>query len=148
MEKEIKREARKQYFRYFRVWFIAIVLLLGLTVEICLFPEPLAICLVIPLELIVLYLLISPFFGYVELRENTVFIKFGLILKKEIPFSVIRGAERVVKTSSDSIISLKTAFEHINIKYNRYDVVSVSIKDGDVFIAEIEKIIMDKQPTA
>jgi len=130
------------------IFIIAIVLLLGLTVEICLFPEPLAICLVIPLELIVLYLLISPFFGYVELRENTVFIKFGLILKKEIPFSVIRGAERVVKTSSDSIISLKTAFEHINIKYNRYDVVSVSIKDGDVFIAEIEKIIMDKQPTA
>ena len=95
-----------------------------------------------------LYILISPFFGYVELRENTVFIKFGLILKKEIPFSVIRGAERVVKTSSDSIISLKTAFEHINIKYNRYDVVSVSIKDGDEFIAEIEKIIMDKQPTS
>ena len=128
------------------IFIIAIVLLLGLTVEICLFPEPLAICLVIPLELIVLYLLISPFFGYVELRENTVFIKFGLILKKEIPFSVIRGAERVVKTSSDSIISLKTAFEHINIKYNRYDVVSVSIKDGDEFIAELEKIIMDKQP--
>ena len=130
------------------IFIIAIVLMLGLTVEICLFPEPLAICLVIPLELIMLYILISPFFGYVELRENTVFIKFGLILKKEIPFSVIRGAERVVKTSSDSIISLKTAFEHINIKYNRYDVVSVSIKDGDVFIAEIEKIIMDKQPTS
>ena len=130
------------------IFIIAIVLMLGLTVEICLFPEPLAICLVIPLELIMLYILISPFFGYVELRENTVFIKFGLILKKEIPFSVIRGAERVVKTSSDSIISLKTAFEHINIKYNRYDVVSVSIKDGDEFIAEIEKIIMDKQPTS
>ena len=130
------------------IFGIVVTILLGLTVWVFLFPEPVAIGLTILIDLAILYLLLSPLFGYVELRENTVFIKFGLILKKEIPFSVIRGAERVVKTSSDSIISLKTAFEHINIKYNRYDVVSVSIKDGDVFIAEIEKIIMDKQPTS
>ena len=128
------------------IFGIVATILLGLTVWVFLFPEPVAIGLTIFIDLAILYLLLSPLFGYVELRENTVFIKFGLIMKKAIPYTAIRRAEKVIKITADSLISLKTAFEHINIKYNRYDVVSVSIKDGDEFIAELEKIIMDKQP--
>ena len=42
-------------------------------------------------DVFVLFFIISPLFGYVELREDSLFIKYGLILKKEIPYEKIRG---------------------------------------------------------
>ena len=44
--------------------------------------EPSTLFLMIPIDLLVAYFLISPLFGYVELREDTIFIKFGFFLKR------------------------------------------------------------------
>ena len=39
------------------------------------------------------------------------------------------------------MLSLKNSYDHINIKYNFYDVTTVSLKDEDAFIAELSKRI-------
>ena len=101
--------------------------------------EPTALFVMIPTDLFVLYFLLSPLFGYVELRKDTVFIRFGFILKREIPYKKIRGITKERKFYSDSMLSLKNAMEHVNIKYNTFDMISVSIIDGDGFIRELEK---------
>ena len=92
---------------------------------------------VIPVDVLVYYILVSPLFGYVELREDTVFIKFGFILKKEIPYRKIRGAVKERRTYSDSILALKNALEHVNIKYNTFDIVTVSVVGNDRLIEEL-----------
>ena len=43
-----------------------------------------ALFIIIPVDLTVVYLLISPLFGYAELREDSLFIKYGLLLKKDV----------------------------------------------------------------
>ena len=101
--------------------------------------EPTALFVMIPTDLFVLYFLLSPLFGYVELRKDTVFIRFGFILKREIPYKKIRGITKERKFYSDSMLSLKNAMEHINIKYNTFDVISVSVADEEDFIRELEK---------
>ena len=101
--------------------------------------EPTALFVMIPTDLFVLYFLVSPLCGYVELRKDTVFIRFGFILKREIPYKKICGITKERKFYSDSMLSLKNAMEHINVKYNTFDMISVSIIDGDGFIRELEK---------
>ncbi len=101
-----------------------------------------ALIITVAVDLFVLYFFVSPLFGYVELREETVFIKFGLIMEREIPYKKIRGLEKERKFYSDSMLSLKNAFEHINIKYDTFDVVTISVKDNDEFIREIEAEFM------
>ena len=88
---------------------------------------------------IILYLFISPLFGYVELREGSVFIKYGLFLSKEIPYSSIRGVQKEKKFYCDSMLSLKSALEHVNIKYGKFDVTTVSVKTNDALIKDIEE---------
>ena len=100
---------------------------------------PISLLVTIPVDLLVAYFLVSPFFGYVELRENSVFVKFGLILKKEIPYSKIRKIQRDRRIYSESIMSLKNALDHVNIRYNACDVVTVSVIDLDSFIDELNK---------
>ena len=101
--------------------------------------EPKTLFWTVPVLVFVSYFLISPFFGYVELRESTLFIKYGLILKKEIPYGKIRKLERGKSVISDCMMSLKTALYHVNIKYNIFDVTCVSVKDNDSFIEELKK---------
>lgn len=120
-------------------WIILIptcLLLLSVTV-IAVF-EPLALVLTLLVDIFTLYFLISPLFGYVELREETLFVKFGFFMKREIPYSKIRGVSRERKFYSDSMLSLKNSFEHVNIKYNSFDMLSVSVVGNDELIAEIE----------
>ena len=120
-------------------WIILIptcLLLLSVTV-IAVF-EPLALVLTLLVDIFTLYFLISPLFGYVELREKTLFVKFGFFMKREIPYSKIRGVSRERKFYSDSMLSLKNSFEHVNIKYNSFDMLSVSVVGNDELIAEIE----------
>lgn len=88
--------------------------------------------------LFVSYFLISPCFGYVELRENTLFIKFGFFMKREIPYSCIRDLERKRTVIADSMLSLKNAMDHVNIKHNRFDLFSVSVQDEDLFIEDLK----------
>ena len=87
--------------------------------------------------LFVNYFIVSPMLGYVELRDESLYIRFGFILKREIPYSKIRGIDRHRKFYADSMISLKNALEHVNVKYNSFDMVSLSVKDEDDFITEL-----------
>lgn len=91
----------------------------------------------IPLSLFVSYFFVSPFFGYAELRETTLFIRFGFFLRKEIPYRQIREVRKERKFYSESMMSLKNAFEHVNIKYNAFDVTTVSVKDNDELMREL-----------
>ena len=103
------------------------------------FPSPLALFIMVLSDLLVLYFLLSPLFGYVELREECLFIKYGLLLKKKIPYNKIRGVERKRSFYSESMMSLKNSFEHLNIKYNTFDVTSVSVKENGELLAELER---------
>ena len=85
------------------------------------------------------FFLISPCFGYVELREETRFVKFGFFLKREIPYKSIRGIEKKHTAIADSMLSLKNAMDHVNVKYGSFDCTSVSIMDEDAMIEEIKK---------
>ena len=124
---------------------IALVLSLGATALTVVYFAPFGLAVMILCDLLVSYFLVSAFVGYVELREETVFIKFGFFLKKEIPYNKIRRVERCRKIYSESIVSLKGSLEHIDIRYNTYDVVSVSVVDNDALIAEIEKRRSEKK---
>lgn len=110
-------------------------LMIGFTVLA--FFEPSALFVVLPVDVLVVYFLISPLFGYVELRGETVFIKFGFFMSREIPYAKIRGASKSRRWYSDSMMSLKNAMEHVNIKYNTFDMVSVSVVGNDELIDEI-----------
>ena len=103
--------------------------------------SPVALLIVLPIYLLVVYHLISPLFGYVELRENSLYVKYGLFIKKEIPYSKIRGVAKGRGFYSESMLSLKCAIEHVNIKYNAFDMTTVSVVDNDTFISELNKKI-------
>ena len=85
------------------------------------------------------YFLISPCFGYVELREETVFFKFGLIMKREVPYARIRKLEKRRTAIAESMLSLKNAMEHVNVKFNSFDCYSVSVKENEELIEELKK---------
>ena len=120
-------------------WFITVPTLFSLVcVTVLCAANKTVLLLAILMDLTVIYLIVSPLFGYVELREKTVLIKFGFILKREIPYSSVRGAVKDRGIWSESMISLKNAMEHINIKYNSFDVVTVSVTDNDGFIEELK----------
>ena len=120
-------------------------ILLALTSALCLptviitaLSAPLTLTLTLPVTLFAGYFFVSPLFGYVELRQSTVFIKYGFFLKKEIAYSSIRSLEIQRRFYSDSMLSLKQAMEHINIKYARFDITSVSVTDNRRLLEEIE----------
>lgn len=119
-------------------WIITlptVVLMIALTVFSAV--APLALIITILADIFVAYFLVSPLFGYVELRENTIFVKFGLLLNREIPYSKIRSIKKVRRWYSDSMLSLKCSLDHINIKYNSFDVMDVSVTDNDSLISEL-----------
>ena len=96
-----------------------------------------ALFIMAPIVLFVNYFFISPLFGYVELREKELFIKFGFFMKRSIPYRKIRALEKQRKFYSESMLSLKNAIEHVNIKYNKFDVMTVSVKNNDEFMREV-----------
>ena len=100
-----------------------------------------SLILMLGIDIFIFYFLFSSISGYVEIREDYLYIKFGFILKKQIPYKVIREVIKERKIYSTSFLSLKNALEHIVIKYNKYDDVTVSIKNNDDSIKEIKKRI-------
>ena len=127
-------------------WTISIptaAVLIVVTAAVAAF-APTTLLWMLPLDLFVFYFLISPIFGYVELREEILFIKYGFILKKEIPYSKIRTVEKDRKFYSESMMSLKNAVENVNIKYNTYDVTTVSVINNDDFILELDERRLNK----
>lgn len=124
-------------------WWISIptaMLMLGVSAVSAIF-EPSALFITIPVTLFVAYFIISPLFGYAELREKTLFVKFGFFLKREIPYASIRGIDRCRKFYSDSMLSLKNTLDHLNVKYNRFDILSVSFSDNEGFIERLNEKI-------
>ena len=84
-----------------------------------------------------LYFLFTSIVGYVELREESVFVKFGFFMKRDIPYSKIRAIDTAHKFYADSMLSLKNSLDHVNIRYNKFDIISVSVKENDELIAEL-----------
>ena len=123
---------------YLGITLPTVFLTLGATVLLAL-AEASTLFVMIPLTLFILYFSVASLFGYVELRESTLFIKYGPVLKREIPYSKIRGVEKDKKFYSESMMSLKNALTHVNIKYNSFDVTTVSVIDNDGFVSELKE---------
>ena len=64
-------------------------------------------------------------------------IKYGFIIKREIPYGKIRELMLSRSLFSDSMLNLKNSREHVLIKYNTFDVTTVSVKGNDLLISEI-----------
>ena len=101
------------------------------------FAAPIGFAIMLATDLFTLYFLFTSLFGYVELREETVYVKFGLLTEKEIPYTSIRDISKERKLYSDSMMSLKYTLDHVNIKYNRFDLVSVSVVENDELIHDL-----------
>ena len=126
-------------------WFIWIPMaLLMITLTVLSAFEQSSLFIAIAVDVFVFYFMFSSLAGFAELRENSLYIKFGFILKREIPYDKIRGIEKERKFYSYSMLSLKNALEHVTVKYNKFDSVCVSVKDNDEFINEL-KIKMQVQ---
>ena len=124
---------------YFIICIPTNVLCLGAMLFPIIFGDLLTLFVTVPVLLFVNYFLISPLFGYVELRCDSLLIKYGFFLKKEIKYSKIRELQCERRFYSESMMSLKNAYEHVNIKYNSFDVTTVSVSDNQAFIEEAEK---------
>lgn len=105
--------------------------------------DTVAFLIMLAIDMFTLYFLISPLFGYVELREETVFVKLGFFMKKEIPYNKIRDAVKERKLYADSMSALKNSLDHVNIKYNKFDVLSVSVVGNDDLVKRL-KVRMEK----
>lgn len=105
--------------------------------------DTVAFLIMLAIDMFTLYFLISPLFGYVELREETVFVKLGFFMKKEIPYNKIRDVVKERKLYADSMSSLKNSLDHVNIKYNKFDVLSVSVVGNDDLVKRL-KVRMEK----
>ena len=124
---------------FYVIWVPTVIFLIAMTAVS--FVAPLAFVILLLTDALTLYFLLTSLFGYVELRGDSVFVKFGFIATVQIPYSRIREVTKERKLYADSIMSLKNSLEHVNIRYNRFDVVSVSVVDNDSLMNEIEKRI-------
>ncbi|MBR5139631.1 MAG: PH domain-containing protein [Clostridia bacterium] len=124
---------------FYLIWLPLAIFMLIMTAMTATYP--IALIIMLGVDAFTFYFLFSSLFAYAELRESALFIKFGFIIKKEIPYDMIRGLERERKFYSDSMLSIKNSLDHVNIRYNRFDMVSVSVKDNDKFIAQLEALI-------
>lgn len=118
------------------IWIPTVIMLAVGTVISC--SSVVALLIMIATDIFTLYFLISPLFGYVELRRQTVYIKFGFFMSREIEYARIRAVDIERKWYSESMLSLKCAYEHVNIKYNSFDVVTVSVDGNAALTAELD----------
>ena len=119
------------------IWVPTIVLMTVVT--IISFFDTVALLIMLATDIFTIYFIVSPLFGYVELREKTVFVRLGFIMKKEIPYNTIRDVTKEHKLYADSMSALKNALDHVNIKYNKFDVLSVSVVDNDDFMKDLKR---------
>ena len=123
-------------------WFTWIPLTIFLAaIVIISIKYPAGLILTIGVSLFCYYFLVSSLVAYVELKEESLFIKFGFFFKKEIPYKNIRELVKVRRFYTESFLAIKNTLEHVNIKYNKFDIVSVSVKNNDEFIKEVEKLV-------
>ena len=122
---------------FYIIWLPTVALLIAITAIS--FTGLLAFLIMLATDIFTVYFLFSSLVGYVELREKTLFVKFGFFLKREIPYGKIRGVSKERKFYADSLLSIKNTMEHVNIKYNRFDVISVSVVDNDYLVGELNR---------
>lgn len=118
------------------IWIPTVILLAVCTAIAC--ASTVALLIMLAADIFTLYFLISPLFGYVELREQTVYIKFGFFTSREIEYSRIRSVNTERKWYSESMLLLKCAYEHVNIKYGSFDVVTVRVDSNAALALELE----------
>lgn len=118
-------------------WIFAPTNALTVVLLVLAFFEPMILFITVPIFLFVNYFLLSPVFGYVELQDEGIFIRYGIIMKRYIPYSSVRAIERGRGVISESMMSLKNALEHVNVKYNSFDVTTVSVKDNAELCREV-----------
>ncbi len=134
MNKKYKPKTDKLFW-----WLLVIVNAVCLPLLIIAFFDPVSLFVIVPIFLFVNYLMVSPLFGYAQLREDALYIKYGLILKKTIPYEKIRGMEIKRSIISESMMGLKLSLEHVVIKYNTFDCTEVGVRDNQAFIEELKE---------
>ena len=127
------------------IWIPTVILLAVGTVISC--ASTIALLILLATDIFTLYFLISPLVGYVELRERTMYVKFGFFVSREIEYSRIRAIDIERKWYSESMLSLKCAYEHVNVRYNSFDVVTVSVRDNAALAAELNLKLKAKVET-
>ena len=119
------------------IWIPTMILLAVGTAIAC--TSLVALLIMLATDIFTLYFLISPLFGYVELREQTVYIRFGFFTSREIEYSRIRSVNTERKWYSESMLSLKCAYEHVNIKCNSFEMVTVSVEGNADLARELDR---------
>lgn len=125
------------------IWVPTWVLMAAVTVVSAL--DVVGLVFIIPADALLLYFMVSPLFAYVELRDDTIFIKYGFIMKREIPYDKVRSVSKKRSFIAETMLSLKNSFDHVEIKYNAFDVTSVSVVGNDDLINEINSRIKQGQ---
>lgn len=83
-------------------------------------------------------IMLPPMFGYVRLEENGLFISFGLIHKK-ILYSNIKSAKFYKTWATNNPCSITTSFAHIDIQHSKGKQTTISIKNHEEFLAQLEE---------
>lgn len=134
--------------KLFWIIFVPTFVLLAITTTIvCIYPEPAAIIITVAVDLVLIYFFVSPLFGYAELRRESLYIKYGFFMSRDIPYDKIREFKKEHKLYSESMMSLKNAIEHVNIKYNKFDVTTISVVNNDTFIRRLRERIFAYKST-
>ena len=106
---------------------------------VCGILAPSTLLIMLPILIFTAYFFVSPLCGYVELRDDGLYIKYGFIMSRTIPYAKIRRIERERTVISPAILSIKNALDHINIRYNTFDITTVSLKDSESFLRELNE---------
>ena len=135
---QTKRYRPKIDILFWMITAVANVILLAMLIVGFVF-DRVVLFVTVPTLLFVNYFIVSPLFGYVELGDDAMFIKFGLLLKRRVPYSQIRTLTIDRRWYSESMLSIKNSIEHVNVRYNRFDVVTVSVRDNEAFVEAVKE---------
>lgn len=133
---EVRRYRPKVGGLYFAIFVPTLTLILAVTVFAAIY-DPFSLIVTAAVFLLILYFAVSPLFGYAELRDESLHIRYGFIMKVDIPYSKIRSVKRRRRAISYSTVSLKCDVEHIEIGYGSFDETTISLVDADEFVREL-----------
>lgn len=88
------------------------------------------------LILVSLFTVSMVFIGGVNIDDKIITIRIGLI-KTTIDIKTITN----ISKDSSCISSMALSFDRICIKYNRWDIVYISVVDNDLFMKEVKKMM-------
>ena len=136
---EIKRYRPKVGGLYYAIFLPTLILVLAAAVFAAIY-DPFSLAVTVTVFLLILYFAVSPLFGYAELGSESLFIRYGFFMKREIPYTKIRSVKRARRAISYSTVSLKCDMEHIEIGYGSFDETTISLVDTDEFVEELTRL--------